>query len=98
VVRARLGCEADLRRADPRDRGGIVSKRTITVPIHLSEGQHRIFVRDLAKLRRQGAPSNTAAILAAVHIAATRPYTQSEPTKRPGSADTPPARHQEVTS
>jgi hypothetical protein len=40
---------------------------TPTVP------QYRQLCRDLARLRSQGAPSNTAAILNAVHVAADAP-------------------------
>ena len=54
----------------------------------------RQLLADLQVLRERGALTNTKAILESVRLA----VYSGQDTKRPGSAGTPPARHQEVES
>jgi hypothetical protein len=68
------------------------------IEITPSATQYRRLYRDLAVLRAAGATSNTAAIVEAVHDAAMRSMLGGDDRRRPGDAETPPARQQEVES
>jgi hypothetical protein len=68
------------------------------IEITPSAAQYKQLCRDLAKLRKIGAPSHTAAIVEAVHAAAAEGILGHGRYKTPGGAYTPPARQQEDKS
>jgi hypothetical protein len=72
--------------AKATDRAPVIVTRRLDEPrprieITPTVAEYRQLCRDLAKLRAQGAPSNTAAILAAVSHAAKRPILNGVPKK-----------------
>ena len=90
-------------RTNSRPRGLAVAARPAAanprIEITPSVAQYKQLCRDLAKLRKIGAPSHTAAIVAAVHAAAAGDMLGHVQNKQPGGAmHTPPARQQEVQS
>lgn len=81
--------------AKATDRTPLIATRRLSEPrprieITPTVAEYRQLCRNLAKLRAQGAPSNTAAILAAVSHAAHRPILGGVPKRR--EPKTAPAR------
>lgn len=73
-------------------RAGALAARAIAagplIEITPTAAEYEELCRDLGKLRKLGAPSNTAAVLAAVHTAAAGKKTQGK-SKTPGGGGTP---------